>query len=98
MYCSGLGALYGGAGVWPLLLPRASPHFAHTLDPARHTPPRDGNDVQSISIFLHLLHWVNVVLCINNNAPNNSHFLEEHFLEIQNKFLNSHLLQISYFS
>ncbi|KAL0894875.1 hypothetical protein ABMA27_013388 [Loxostege sticticalis] len=44
MYCSGLGALYGGAGVWPLLLPRASPHFAHAHDPARHTPPRDEDE------------------------------------------------------
>ncbi|CAG9784326.1 unnamed protein product [Diatraea saccharalis] len=45
MYCSGLGALYGGAGVWPLLLPRAGPHFtASPLDPARHTPPRDDNE------------------------------------------------------
>ncbi|XP_045767443.1 zinc finger protein 271-like [Maniola jurtina] len=41
MYCSGLGALYGGAGVWPLLLPHA-PHFPS--DPARHTPPRDDDE------------------------------------------------------
>ncbi|RVE45180.1 hypothetical protein evm_010203 [Chilo suppressalis] len=45
MYCSGLGALYSGAGVWPLLLPRATPHFAPApLDPARHTPPRDDDE------------------------------------------------------
>lgn len=43
MYCSGLGALYNGTGVWPLLMPRATPQFMRTsLDHARHTPPRDG--------------------------------------------------------
>ncbi|CAH2234949.1 zinc finger protein 271-like [Pararge aegeria] len=42
MYCSGLGALYGGAGVWPLLLPH-TPHFAPS-DHARHTPPRDDDE------------------------------------------------------
>ncbi|KAL4712807.1 hypothetical protein ACJJTC_011877 [Scirpophaga incertulas] len=45
MYCSGLGALYGGAGVWPLLMPRASPQYAHgPTEPARHTPPRDDDE------------------------------------------------------
>ncbi|CAH4005672.1 zinc finger protein 572-like [Pieris brassicae] len=44
MYCSGLGALYGGAGVWPLLLPRTSPHFTPPLDHMRHTPPRDDDE------------------------------------------------------
>ncbi|CAK1603019.1 unnamed protein product [Parnassius mnemosyne] len=45
MYCSGLGALYGGAGVWPLLMPRASPQYAlPPLDHMRHTPPRDDDD------------------------------------------------------
>ncbi|XP_038207971.1 zinc finger protein with KRAB and SCAN domains 1-like [Zerene cesonia] len=44
MYCSGLGALYGGAGVWPLLLPRASPNFVPPLDHMRHTPPREDDE------------------------------------------------------
>ncbi|CAG4998646.1 unnamed protein product [Parnassius apollo] len=45
MYCSGLGALYGGAGVWPLLMPRASRQYAlPPLDHMRHTPPRDDDD------------------------------------------------------
>ncbi|CAH0700520.1 unnamed protein product [Spodoptera exigua] len=45
MYCSGLGALYSGAGVWPLLMPRASPPFVRPpIDHARHTPPRDDDE------------------------------------------------------
>ncbi|XP_013168172.1 PREDICTED: zinc finger protein 24-like isoform X1 [Papilio xuthus] len=45
MYCSGLGALYGGAGVWPLLMPRTSPQYAlPPLDHMRHTPPRDDDE------------------------------------------------------
>ncbi|KAG7311501.1 hypothetical protein JYU34_002544 [Plutella xylostella] len=42
MYCSGLGALYGG-GVWPLLLrrPPSPPALVHD---ARHTPPRDDDE------------------------------------------------------
>ncbi|CAK1550013.1 unnamed protein product [Leptosia nina] len=44
MYCSGLGALYGGAGVWPLLLPRTSPHFNPSLEHMRQTPPRDDDE------------------------------------------------------
>ncbi|KAF9415934.1 hypothetical protein HW555_006566 [Spodoptera exigua] len=45
MYCSGLGALYSGAGVWPLLIPRASPPFVRPpIDHARHTPPRDDDE------------------------------------------------------
>ncbi|XP_013188812.1 zinc finger protein Gfi-1b [Amyelois transitella] len=45
MYCSGLGALYGGAGVWPLLLPRGSPPFMRpSLDYSRQTPPRDDDE------------------------------------------------------
>ncbi|KAJ2953710.1 hypothetical protein O0L34_g1330 [Tuta absoluta] len=44
MYCSGLGALYGGAGVWPLLMPRASPLARAPFDNATHTPPRDDDE------------------------------------------------------
>lgn len=45
MYCSGLGALYSGAGVWPLLMPRSSPQFPPTaVDHARQTPPREGDN------------------------------------------------------
>ncbi|XP_049870042.1 zinc finger protein with KRAB and SCAN domains 1-like [Pectinophora gossypiella] len=44
MYCSGLGALYGGAGVWPLLMPRGSPLARAHLDHARNTPPRDDDE------------------------------------------------------
>ncbi|CAG9566779.1 unnamed protein product [Danaus chrysippus] len=43
MYCSGLGALYGGAGVWPLLLPHAPP-FSHSIEHSRNTPPRDDDE------------------------------------------------------
>ncbi|VVD01736.1 unnamed protein product [Leptidea sinapis] len=43
MYCSGLGALYGTAGVWPLLLPQAPP-FTPPLDLIRQTPPRDDDE------------------------------------------------------
>lgn len=48
MYCSGLGALYGGAGgVWPLLLPRRSPHFSLRVPPTPQqnipsSPPVEG--------------------------------------------------------
>ncbi|KAM3964731.1 LOW QUALITY PROTEIN: uncharacterized protein ACR2FA_001121 [Aphomia sociella] len=45
MYCSSLGALYGGAGVWPLLMPRGSPQFPNAaLDHTRQTPPRDDDE------------------------------------------------------
>ncbi|XP_072936768.1 uncharacterized protein [Epargyreus clarus] len=44
MYCSGLGALYGGAGVWPLLMSRASAQYLPPIDHARHTPPRDDDE------------------------------------------------------
>ncbi|KAI8428013.1 hypothetical protein MSG28_002311 [Choristoneura fumiferana] len=43
MYCSGLGALYGGGSVWPLLLPRSPPHPRARLD-TRHTPPREDDE------------------------------------------------------
>ncbi|XP_041968681.1 zinc finger protein with KRAB and SCAN domains 1-like [Aricia agestis] len=43
MYCSGFGAIYGGAGVWPLILPRPPSHFTQ-LDPAKHTPPREDDE------------------------------------------------------
>lgn len=46
MYCSGLGALYGGGGVWPLLLPRSPPR-PRRLD-TRHTPPREGKSTTAI--------------------------------------------------
>ncbi|XP_068621519.1 zinc finger protein sens-like [Battus philenor] len=45
MYCSSLGALYGGANVWPLLMPRASPQYSsHPLEHLRQTPPKDDDE------------------------------------------------------
>ncbi|CAH2066964.1 unnamed protein product, partial [Iphiclides podalirius] len=54
MYCSGLGALYGGAGVWPLLIPRAN-NPQYTLPPLehmRHTPPREDDEELPLNLSM----------------------------------------------
>ncbi|XP_004930986.1 zinc finger protein 134 [Bombyx mori] len=45
MYCSSLGALYGGAGVWPLLLPRTPTDFACTpTGQIKNSPTREDGE------------------------------------------------------